>query len=59
MNKYERQLKGYYKYKKRLKNYNLNIEDGHYVFKTTGRPCNCWVCKKEKFNRKIKHKNNG
>lgn len=57
MNKLERKLKGYYKYKKRLRNYNLKEEDNHYELKTTGKPCSCWVCKNEKFSRKIKHKN--
>lgn len=57
MNKFERKLKGYYRYKKRLKNYGLKEEDGHYYLKTSGKPCSCWLCKNKKYNRKIKHKN--
>jgi hypothetical protein len=63
MNKQERKLKGLNKFKKRLKNYGYKIEDINktnynlYCFKTTGKPCSCWMCKGEKFNRKEKNKN--
>ncbi|CAM1341537.1 hypothetical protein [Tenacibaculum amylolyticum] len=58
MNKLERRLKGYYKYKKRLKNYSFN-ESKAYVLKTTGKPCSCFMCspKEEKPKYKLsKHK---
>lgn len=35
-------------YRKRLKKY---------VFRTTGSPCSCYMCKNEKYSRKEKHKN--
>ncbi len=41
MNKLERRLKGFYKYKKRLKNYDRSDS---YVLKTTGKPCSCYLC---------------
>lgn len=43
MNKFERRLKGVYKYQKRLRNYNLSHSDG-YILKTTGKPCSCYLC---------------
>ena len=43
MNKFERRLKGFYKYKKRLKNYNLTAEENQ-ILKTTGKPCSCFMC---------------
>ena len=43
MNKFERRLKGLYKFKKRLRNYNLNRSEG-YILKTTGKPCSCYMC---------------
>jgi hypothetical protein len=64
MNKQERKLKGLNKFKKRLKNYGYKIEDvfkqGYnlFCFKTTGKPCSCFICRGEKFNRIEKHKNN-
>ena len=44
-------------YRKRLKNYGFREENGPYVFRTTGSPCSCYMCKNEKYNRKEKHKN--
>lgn len=58
MNKFERRLKGHYKYKKRLRNYNLTDSEG-YILRTTGKPCSCYMCspKEEKVKYKIsKHK---
>jgi len=54
MNKFERHLKGLYKFKKRLKNYNLNRTEG-YILKTTGKPCSCnmFSPKGEKFKYNI------
>lgn len=63
MNKQERKLKGFHKFKKRLQNFGYKIEDVNrpdfnlHAFKTTGKPCSCWMCKGEKFDRKEKHKN--
>lgn len=63
MNKQERKRKGIAKFKKRLQNYGYKIEDifkeGYnlFCFKTTGKPCSCWMCKDKKFDRKEKHKN--
>lgn len=44
-------------YRKRLKKYCLNENDGHYAFRTTGSPCSCPACSGEKYSRKQKHKN--
>lgn len=51
MNKQERKLKGYYKFKKRLANHNLmksmtNPDNRGNVnaFRTTGKPCSCDLC---------------
>jgi hypothetical protein len=63
MDKQERKLKGKYKFIKRLKKYGYKAADAFkenynlWVFKTTGSPCSCWMCRGDKFNRKIKHKN--
>jgi len=63
INKFQRKLKERTKFKKRLKNYGFSLEDARnpnnnlHVFKTTGRPCSCWCCKRDRFNRKEKHKN--
>lgn len=43
MNKLQRRLKGFYKYKKRLKNYGFTDTE-HYILKTTGKPCSCFMC---------------
>ena len=55
MNKLERRLKGYYKYKKRLKHYCLTGAD-QYAFKTTGKPCSCFMCSPGKLEEKAKYK---
>ncbi|CAL2093666.1 conserved protein of unknown function [Tenacibaculum sp. 190524A05c] len=54
MNKFERRLKGFYKYKKRLRNYNLKNSE-NYILKTTGKPCSCYLCspKEEKTKYKL------
>lgn len=57
MNKFERRLKGYYKYKKRLKNYNRSYSDG-YILKTTGKPCSCYMCSPKDEKPKYKFKKN-
>ena len=45
-------------YRKRLRNWCLHEEDGNMTaFRTTGKPCSCYMCKGEKYNRKVKHKN--
>jgi hypothetical protein len=47
------------KYKKRLKNLSLNDDSNgkYYCFKTTGKPCSCFMCSPYKFDRNEKHKN--
>lgn len=54
MNKYERRLKGLYKYKKRLRNYGFEETD-HYVLRSTGKPCSCYLCSPGKFEVKAKY----
>lgn len=54
MNKFERRLKGYYKYQKRLKNYGLQGVN-HYVLKSTGKPCSCEMCSPGKVEDKAKY----
>ena len=44
-------------YRKRLRKYGFREEDQQHVFRTTGKPCSCYMCKNEKYNRKEKHKN--
>ncbi len=61
MNKFQRRVKGKHKFLRRLKLYGLLDEfrrrpDCYYAFKTSSTPCSCWVCRNEKFSRKIKHK---
>lgn len=62
MNKKERRQKQFYKLKKRLQNFKYKLEDllehNLYVFKTTGKPCSCYICSGKKYSRKQKHKNN-
>jgi hypothetical protein len=53
----ERVKKMFVHYRKRLKNYGFNETDKQHVFRTTGSPCSCYMCKNEKYNRKEKHKN--
>lgn len=55
MNKQERKLKGYYKFKKRLANHNLlksmtnpEWKGNLHAFKTTGKPCSCILCSPSK-----------
>jgi len=63
MNKQERKLKGQTKFKKRLKLYGYKLEDitkpehNLYCFKTTGRPCSCHICKKPRYKRNKKMRN--
>ena len=47
------------KFKKRLKLYGIKITDlgNHNAFRTTGKPCSCFMCSPIKFSRKKKHKN--
>lgn len=70
MNKLERRLKGDVKFKKRLKNVGLTpkaldfqekagIKNKLFCYKTTGKPCSCWMCspKDIKSKYKVKYKN--
>lgn len=57
MNKFERRLKGLYKFKKRLRNYNLNSNEG-YLLKTTGKPCSCYMCSPKEGKPKYKDSKN-
>lgn len=65
MNKFERRVKGHYKFKKRLRNYKINPtemldadkDSVWHALKTSGKPCSCWLCRDEKYKRKVKHKN--
>lgn len=57
MNKRERFRIKMLKYKKRLKLRGLTEKDGNvHSFRSHGTPCSCWLCKGERFSRKIKHK---
>lgn len=49
MNKLERKLKQNAKYKKRLKNYNLDANGSFNVYKSHGKPCSCYVCSTNKY----------
>lgn len=45
------------KYKKRLKQMNLKEGQGDFTaFRSHGAPCSCFVCRDEKYSRKMKHK---
>jgi hypothetical protein len=55
-NKGERQEKTMLKFKKRLKNNFLKDNGFMYIFKTTGKPCSCFMCSGNKYSRKNKHK---
>ena len=62
MNKKERVLKGWYKFKKRLTNIGLwnekdKPENNLNCYRTTGKPCSCLMCSGLKYSRKEKHKN--
>lgn len=45
------------KFKKRLKQIGMTIDDARkpennlYVFKSHGKPCSCWACRGQKYNR--------
>ena len=52
MNKQQRKLKGLAKYKKRLTYYGLTVNSKQYVFKTTGKPCSCYLCSLKKSGEK-------
>ena len=61
MNKFERRVKGYHKFVKRLKNYYpcrklRNLQ--HYSLKTTGKPCSCHLCSPSKIEEKAKYRLN-
>lgn len=62
MNKLERRLKGKYKFKKRLANYQhtiLNPKGARYhALRTTGKPCSCWMCSPGKVEEKAKYRLN-
>lgn len=50
MNKQERKLKGVAKFKKRLANLKLtNVVGKFYPFKTSGKPCSCYLCSTHKY----------
>jgi len=53
----ERVKKMFSHYRKRLKKYGFNESDGQHAFRTTGKPCSCYMCRNERYNRKQKHKN--
>lgn len=56
-NKGERQRKTRLKYKKRLKNLGLKENEGNFhCYKSTGKPCSCYLCSPEKYDRTEKHK---
>ena len=43
------------KFKKRLKQLDLKKEDGNlYCYKSTGKPCSCYMCSNDKYKRKKK-----
>lgn len=54
MNKLFRNLQKIKKFKQRQKV--LKFDDDNHVFKSTGKPCSCYMCSPYKFKRKIKHK---
>lgn len=61
MNKLQRNQLKHKKFKRRLKMYNL-WEKGkglkkYHKFKNTSKPCSCFICKKTRYNRNKKHKN--
>lgn len=53
----ERVKKMFTHYRRRLEKYGFKEEDEQHVFRTTGKPCSCYMCRKGKYNRKEKHKN--
>lgn len=63
MNKQERKLKGFHKFKKRLKNFTydvgVNITNASYnALRSTGTPCSCPVCSPGKVEEKAKYRLN-
>lgn len=54
----ERVKKMYTHYRRRLRKYGMTEKDQWHALRTTGKPCSCYMCKKEKYNRKEKHKKN-
>jgi len=59
MNKRERWLKGNFKFKKRLKNLRLSLNDpnsNYNCYRTTGKPCSCPMCSPSKLGDKRKYK---
>jgi len=40
-------------YKRRLKKYGIKDDSAgnHYAFRSHGKPCSCWVCRSDKYNR--------
>lgn len=51
MNKARRQELAKLKQKQRLKNYGLEDDGKQHVFKSTGKPCSCFLCKGERYKR--------
>lgn len=48
-------------FKRRLKMYGYDqlpegLPANSNPFRTTGKPCSCWMCRGESYSRKIKHK---
>ena len=60
MDKGSRTLLTKLKFKKRLRKMNLlgpgGRVDGFYCYKNQGKPCSCFMCRHQKYKRKIKHK---
>lgn len=58
MNKGRRQELTQLRFKRRLRDHRITPKpDGnYYAFKSSGAPCSCWVCRDEKYSRKVKHK---
>jgi len=60
MNKLERRLKGKFKFKKRVRNYNFILGEtyNHNALRTTGKPCSCPMCSPGKVEEKAKYRLN-
>lgn len=57
-NKHARHVKKMLKYLKRLKQLKLLHVDGNFnCYRTSGKPCSCYLCSPYKYKRNIKHKN--
>lgn len=52
----ERVKKMYSHYRKRMKKWGIKENDKWHALRSTGKPCSCYMCRSEKFNRKEKHK---